>query len=120
MKRNKFNVGTSKKSKKDRTVDSIVFMSKKEAQRYIELKKLEKKGLIKDLEVQPRFVLQTAFIDNENNKHRKIEYVADFRYYDKNLKAVIVEDVKGMRTDIYKIKKKLLLYYYNDFLFRET
>jgi len=120
MKRNKFNVGTSKKSKKDRTVDGIIFMSIKEAQRYVELKKLQKEGKIKDLETQPRFILQTAFIDNEGNKHRKIEYVADFRYYDKKLKQTIVEDVKGMKTDIYKIKKKLLLYSYTEFFFRET
>lgn len=120
MKRNKYNVGTSKKGKADRTVDGIVFMSKKESKRYIELKELDKEGKIKDLELQPRFVLQTSFIDNEGNKHRAIEYRADFRYFDKKTKQTYVEDVKGMRTDIYKIKKKLLLYSYSDFLFRET
>ena len=118
--RNKFNVGTSKKSKVDRTVDSIVFMSKKEAKRYIELKKLQKKGHIKYLELQPRFVLQEAFIDNEGNKHRKIEYVADFKYYDKGANRLYVEDTKGFKTDIYKIKKKLFLYSHRDFIFRES
>ena len=51
--------------------------------------------------------------------HRKIEYVADFMYIDKDDKK-IVEDVKGMMTDVYKLKKKLFLNLYDEeYDFRE-
>lgn len=119
-KKNKYNVNNSKKGKADRTVDGHLFMSKKESLRYRELKKLEESEKIKNLELQPKFVLQIKFVDAMGNNHREIGYVADFKYFDKKLKQIVVEDVKGMKTDIYKIKKKLLLYSYQDFIFMET
>lgn len=120
MKRNKYNVDTSKKGKEKRTVDGVVFMSQKEAKRYIVLKRLEKKGEIKDLELQPKFILQLAFTDYEDKKHREISYFADFRYYDNKIKDIVVEDTKGWKTEVYKIKKKMLLYSYQDLIFIET
>lgn len=119
-KRNKFNVGTSAKSKLERTVDGRLFMSKREADRYKVLKQLEEDGKIKDLELQPRFILQLGFTDAMGKKHREISYFADFRYYDKSKKQIIVEDTKGYRTDIYKIKKKLFLYSNQDVIFQES
>ena len=116
-KKNKYNVDNTKKGKASRTVNGHLFMSKKESVRYKELLELEKKGEISELELQPRFTLQIAFVDNEGNKHRKIEYVADFAYIQKGNK--IVEDVKGFVTDVYKIKKKLFLYSNQDVLFLE-
>lgn len=118
MKRNKYNIGTSIKSKGERTVDGILFMSKREAEKYKELKQLERTKKIKDLLLQPRFLLQDKFIDNQGFKHRKIEYVADFQY--KINGKIFVEDSKGMKTDVYKIKKKLLLFKYKDFIFIES
>ena len=118
MRRNKFNVSTTKRGKEDRTVDGIVFMSKKEMKRYVELKQLEKEKKIKNLQLQPRFLLQDKFVDNQGEKHRKIEYVADFQY--KKSGKIYVEDSKGMKTDVYKIKKKLLLFKYKEFIFIES
>jgi hypothetical protein len=57
-----------------------------------------------NLELQPRFLLQDGFSKNKN-RYRKIEYVADFQYIENN--KVIVEDVKGMQTEVFKIKRKL-------------
>ncbi|MGF0095027.1 DUF1064 domain-containing protein [Peptoniphilus sp. SGI.035] len=89
-------------------VDGIKFDSKKEARRYKELKVLERAGTIKELELQPRFLLQDKF-KLEGTTHRKIEYVADFKYWDKEKETWIVEDVKGVKTDVYKLKKKIFL-----------
>lgn len=99
-------------------VDNVKFDSKHEAIRYKELKLLERAKQIKELELQPRFVLQLAFTDNQGNKHRQIEYVADFKY--KEHGKEIVEDAKGMKTEVYKIKKKLFLYSYPDVYFKEV
>ena len=92
--------------KSRRTVDGIVFDSMAEARRYSELRMLERVGSVTELELQPEFVL-----------HAGIKYRADFRYR-LNGKQ-IVEDVKGHKTAVYKIKKKLLLADY-DIDFREV
>lgn len=94
-------------------VDGIEFDSKKETKRYGELKLLEKAGLIKDLELQKTFELQPSFKKN-GKTYRKITYIADFYYYDNHLERYVVEDTKGFKTDIYKIKKKMFEYVYPD------
>lgn len=110
--RNKYN---AKKIK----IDGHTFDSKREAQRYCELKLFLKAGEIRNLVLQPRFLLQDEFFDKNGVKHKKIEYVADFLYIDNDGKA-IVEDVKGVLTDVYKIKKKMFLKIYDDqYEFRE-
>jgi Protein of unknown function (DUF1064) len=86
------------------TVDGIRFHSAKEARRYQELKLLVKAGHIDSLELQPRFLLSAW----RNGRPVKLgEYVADFRYC---LHGVVdggvVEDVKGIKTALYKWKKK--------------
>lgn len=94
-------------------INGIKFDSIKESKRYNELILLEKAHEIKDLELQKEFILQEAF--DKNNKHyRKISYIADFYYFDLKRNKWIVEDVKGMRTDIYKLKKKMFEYKYKD------
>ena len=100
-------------------IDGIRFDSKKEANRYAELKLMEKGKLITDLKLQPRFELQAAFTDRRGNKHRKIEYVADFTYWEYG-GGHIIEDVKGCATDMYKLKKKLFLFKYPNYNFIET
>lgn len=57
-------------------------------------------------------------IDKENG----IAYVADFKYFDKAKGRTVVEDVKGYKTDVYKIKRKLFLSMYckDDILFIES
>ena len=92
-------------------VDEKEFDSKREGNRYKELKLLERAGEIKDLELQPRFLLQDSFKKN-GRTFRKIEYVADFKYIE-NGKA-IVEDVKGIQTDVFKLKHKIFERVYPD------
>lgn len=61
-------------------VDGIKFDSKAEANRYIELRMLEKAGYIKQLRLQPRFVLQESYKNNKGETIRAITYKADFSY----------------------------------------
>lgn len=102
---------TSKYHSKKVIVDGIKFDSKRESERYINLKILEKAGMIKELELQKVFELQPTF-KKEGKTYRKITYVADFFYYDNHLKRYIAEDVKGYKTEVYKIKKKMFEYVY--------
>lgn len=92
-------------------VDEKEFDSKREGNRYKELKLLERAGEIKDLELQPRFLLQDSFKKN-GRTFRKIEYVADFKYIENG--KTIVEDVKGMQTDVFKLKHKIFEKKYPD------
>lgn len=91
------------------TFDGMTFDSKKELLRYSELKLLEKNGMISGLERQVPFELIPKQVENGRVVERAVKYIADFTYY-KNGKFV-VEDVKSSatRTDVYKIKKKLML-----------
>lgn len=72
----------SKYKNKKTQVDMYIFDSAKEAQRYRELKLLERAKEISNLELQPRFLLQESFKKN-GKTYRKIEYVADFKYIEK-------------------------------------
>ena len=110
----------SKYHNKITEIDNIKFDSKKEANRYRELKLLEKGKQIVGLELQPRYTIQIAFTDSDGVRHRKIEYAADFTYYDKKFDTQVVEDCKGMRTEVYKLKKKLFLYGHGGLKFIET
>lgn len=108
----------SKYHAKRTEVDGIKFDSKAEAEHYANLKLLEKAGVIQGLELQPRFLLQDGFM-YQGHHERKIEYVADFRYQRDG--KTIVEDVKGVKTDVYKLKRKLFLHKYGDEItFREV
>lgn len=101
---------TKYKNKKT-DVDGIIFDSKAEAKRYKELKVMEKAGLIKCLVLQPKFLLQDRF-KCRGKMYRKIEYIADFKYIEVETNKTIVEDVKGVETDVFKLKKKLFLKLY--------
>lgn len=99
-------------------VDGIKFDSKLEAKRYTELKMMERTGLIKDLILQPVYELQPSFKKN-GKTYRKITYRADFSYYRVNDDKRIVEDTKGFKTDIYKLKLKLFEYAYPNLTIKE-
>lgn len=99
-------------------VDGISFDSKLESKRYIELKELEKRGLIKDLELQKCFELIPKF-KKDGKTYRKACYYCDFCYFDTRESKIIVEDVKGVRTDVFKLKKKLFEYVYPEFTIKE-
>lgn len=92
-------------------VDNIKFESNLEATRYKELKLLLRAGEISNLELQPRFLLQDSFKKN-GRTFRKIEYVADFQYIENG--KTIVEDVKGLQTDVFKLKHKIFEKVYPD------
>ena len=100
--------------------NGVVFDSKKEYNRYIELTLLSRSGAIKGLKRQVKFELIPAQYESDITStrgkvkkgkliERAVSYIADFVYTDENGKTV-VEDTKGFRTKDYIIKRKLLLY----------
>lgn len=91
--------GKNKYGAKRTEVDGFVFHSKKEAQRYGQLKMLEQAGQISNLKLQVPYPLKV-------NGALITTYIADF-VYDEDGREV-VEDVKGKRTQEYVIKKKLM------------
>ena len=102
-------------------VDGIVFDSRKEAKRWLELSLFEKAGVISDLQRQVKFILIPAQREPDTvgarggiKKGKVIEkecaYIADFVYKDLTLNESVVEDTKGYRTKDYIIKRKLMLY----------
>lgn len=105
----------SKYNAKKTTVDGITFDSKKEANRYTELVAMQTAGLIKNLRLQPKYLLQENFCKN-GTAYRPIYYVADFEYFDTEKQKTIVEDVKSKATatPVYKLKKKLFEFRYED------
>lgn len=88
---------------KKTVVDGITFDSQKEAKRYGELKLLEHAGVITDLQLQPPFKLEVHGV-------KICTYRADFRYTENG--KDVVEDVKGVLTPVYRIKKKLMFAIY--------
>lgn len=88
--------------------NGIKFDSQKERNYYIKLKLLEDKGKIKDLKLQVKYELQPKF-KSGNKNIQAISYIADFTYLDEENKLHII-DTKGVRTDVYKIKKKMMQY----------
>lgn len=85
-------------------MDGITFDSSREAHRYLVLKGMVEDGLIENLRRQVRYELVPAF-DVDGRHYRPVYYVADFVYVEDGKE--IVEDVKGMRTDVYRLKSKL-------------
>lgn len=98
----------SKYRNKKVMLDGQTFDSKKEANRYAELKLMQKAGIIRDLQTQVPFLLIPAQRD-EHGKivEREVRYLADFVYLKDG--EMVVEDTKGFRTTEYKIKRKLML-----------
>lgn len=91
--------------------DGYTFDSIREKNYYIKLKLLEKAGKIKELELQKEYELQPSFKLN-NKTSRKITYRADFTYKTTEDDKFHVIDVKGFRTDVYRLKKKIFEYKY--------
>ena len=96
------------------SVDGIKFDSKLEAERYAQLKMMERAGVIRGLELQPSFELLPSFRKN-GKTWRKTVYKADFRYILCEGDKTIIEDVKGsisVITDVFRLKQKLFEYRY--------
>jgi Protein of unknown function (DUF1064) len=103
-----------KVEREGRSYDSV-----SEAKRGAELLEMQKMGLISTLQFQVKFELLDGFKDKLGKKHRPITYIADFVYFDEKGNQ-IVEDRKGFKDAVYKIKKKMLLHRYPDINFIET
>lgn len=112
----------SKYGAKKAEVDGIKFDSQGEAKRYKYLKELEVFGIIEDLQLQKKYILIPAQYEEGRitkrgtfKRGKSIEgacsYYADFEYTYKGKR--IVEDYKGVRLDVYIIKRKLMLWRYN-------
>lgn len=97
----------SKYHNKKVEIDGIKFDSRKEGERYLELKLLLKAGKIRDLQLQVEFELIPKQAGEQACK-----YKADFVYHMADTGKMIVEDVKGLRTREYIIKRKLMLWRY--------
>ena len=82
-------------------IDGIRFASKKEGKRYGELKLLAKAGEIKHLELQVKYGFHVY-------GEIMFNYVADFVYFVPETGKCVIEDVKGIRTPLYRLKKKLI------------
>lgn len=106
-------------NRKVRTSDGCIHDSRKEAVRWNELKLMEKAGVITDLQRQVKFVLIPAQYEfdsiGKNGKYKKgkclereASYIADFTYYENG--SLVVEDVKGVRTKEYILKRKMMLF----------
>lgn len=111
------------------TIDGITFDSKREANRYCELKLLERAGEIIGLKMQVKYLLipaQYETYDRYGKKGQRLKdgqrllekecaYVADFVYQDAHTGELVVEDVKSEATkkkESYIIKRKLMLSVY--------
>ena len=105
----------SKYNNRKTVIDGIVFDSQKEARRYTVLRSLQDGGYIKGLSLQVPFELIP-----KQDWERAVRYIADFVYYDIEKQMHVVEDVKGFKTDVYKLKRKLFKYKYPEYTFIET
>lgn len=98
-------------------LDGFIFDSKKEAQRWAELKLLERSGQIINLARQRKFELVPSVKGPRGGLHqRAVSYIADFEYFERkgNDWIRVVEDVKSeaTKTQVYQIKKKLMYWRY--------
>lgn len=87
-------------------IDGYVFDSRREAARYSELRIMEKAGEIIDLELQPQYPCTI-------NGKLICKYIADFRYTSVKRGNVVIEDAKGFKTPVYRLKKKMVEAIYN-------
>lgn len=101
--RNKYNA-----KRTTRVIDGkvVTFHSKAEAERWDVLKAMEERGEISHLLRQVKYSL-SVWRDGEDDDEHICDYIADFVYLENN--RAIVEDVKGYRDAVYKLKKKLML-----------
>ena len=99
------------------TVDGIKFQSRLEARRYTQLKQMEKDGVIHNLVLQPKFLIQEKFEDPyTHKKYQPIHYIGDFLYVADGCQQVC-EDTKGFFTEVARVKWKLVIHKYPEIKF---
>ena len=111
-------------NRKTRTSDGILHDSQKEANRWCELRLLERAGKITDLQRQVEYELipnQYEAYERYSKSGKRLKdgiklierrccYVADFVYHIAEDGKLVVEDTKGVKTKDYLIKRKLMLF----------
>lgn len=101
-------------------VDGYRFSSHKEANRYFDLKLLERGGEISNLELQPKFEIIPSIKWNGKTLRKRF-YISDFKYKENGV--MVVEDVKSKITAInpvYTLKRQLFLIRYPEYNFKEV
>ena len=92
-------------------INDIIFDSVMEARYYVYLLDEKAYGNIESFEMQKTYELIPPIKDKNGKKHRATTYIADFVIKYKNgVESVI--DIKGKKTEVFKIKEKMLLYFY--------
>ena len=82
----------------------LKFDSRWEAERWGQLKAMERAGIVTQLERQIKYELSV-------NDVKICDYIADFRYLleeENGLSKLVVEDAKGVLTPEFKLKKKMM------------
>ena len=111
----------TKYNAKKTTVDGITFASKLEAERYQQLRLLEKAGEICKLRLQVEMQVFQGYINPDTGeKTKSTHYIADFMYTDVEDRRIIVEDTKGMETADFRLKWKLVQSQYPEYTFRKV
>jgi hypothetical protein len=88
--------------------DGLTFDSKREHARWLDLTLLERAGEIRELKRQVRYPLTVDGKPLRYPSGRIATYVADYTYWDVRRGKRVVEDAKGMRTDVYKLKRAIM------------
>lgn len=90
-------------------IDGVTFASKEEAKRWCELLLLLRAGQIAELQRQVRYELAPSVkFPGDSRAKPALAYWADFTYRDA-AGALVVEDTKGVATDVYRVKKHLMM-----------
>lgn len=96
------------------------FDSDFERKRYQQLKNMQDAGIIKSLELKPKFVLQQKhqYVDEEGKTRtlREITYTPDYVYLEGS--RLVAEDAKGFETEVFRIKRKMFMAKYPQYTFR--
>jgi hypothetical protein len=92
-------------------VNGIRFDSKREANRWAELRLMERAGKIQKLKRQVKYLLIPSQYRDGKCIEREASYIADFVYIKDG--RLVVEDCKGFRTPEYRLKRKLMLQLYD-------
>jgi hypothetical protein len=106
----------SKYGNKPASEDGLNFDSQAERGRYRELVFLQRAGAISELGLHPRFIIVEGYNKRDGSHVRPVYYEADFMYVENG--TVVVEDVKGVATQVFKLKRKLFERRYPQYEFR--
>jgi len=90
------------------TDDGYTFDSQAEHRRYLELKLLQMAGEINNLIVHPSYELYPSATAPDGTRISKVTYIGDFEYIDQTGET-IVEDVKGVETAVFRLKRNVFL-----------